>query len=58
MKKNYLYVLLIIALVVILMMLNHDNMTVDIAFAKIKTKESLIYFTFTSIGICIGTLLK
>lgn len=58
MTKNVMIALLLIALSVVVMIFNTDNIRVNLIFGVVKPAASLVYLCFTALGVTIGILLK
>jgi hypothetical protein len=57
MSKKTIWALVLLGLTVIVILFNMKSVEVNLVFAKIDGMKSLVFFTFTSIGVVIGLLL-
>lgn len=58
MNKRVMWALVLIALSVIVLIFNSQNVTVDILLKRISATGSLVYLFFIGVGVVIGLLLK
>ncbi|MFO7821804.1 MAG: hypothetical protein R6V56_07125 [Lentisphaeria bacterium] len=59
MNKRILYAFLLIGILVIVLLFNSgDKTTVNLLFSKLKLMSSLIFLSFTAVGVIIGALIK
>jgi uncharacterized integral membrane protein len=58
MSKRLLYALLLIGLMVILLVLNKGNVSVNLIVTTVKMSAAFAYLAFAALGIAIGILLK
>lgn len=58
MSKKVLYALIIIALLIIVLIFNRGNASVNLLVGEVTTLKSLVFLAFTSLGVLIGILLK
>jgi hypothetical protein len=58
MSRNVLIALLLLALSVVVMIVNHSTVTVDLLVTTIRPYASLVYLSFMSLGVVVGILLK
>jgi hypothetical protein len=58
MSKNVLIALLLLALSVVVMIFNHDRVSVSLLVTTVKPYASLVYLSFMSLGVVVGILLK
>lgn len=58
MKKNMVWALLLLALVVIVLLLNRGSVSLDIGVTQVSMAKSFAFLGFTAMGLLIGVLLK
>ena len=58
MSKKTIWALVLLGLTVIVIVFNRGHDSVDIVFTDISGLKSLVFLTFTSIGVVIGLLLS
>lgn len=58
MSRNVLIALLLLALSVVVMIVNHSSVSVNLLVTTVQPYASLVYLSFMSLGVIIGILLK
>jgi uncharacterized integral membrane protein len=58
MNRKLGYALIMIALVVVILLMNHAAMSLDLIVTEIRAPLSMILLAFTAVGVIIGLLLK
>lgn len=58
MSKNTIYALILIALLSIIFVLNRGRVDVNFIVVKFSVLKSLVFLSFTAMGVLIGVLLK
>ncbi len=58
MSKKQIFALVLIGLCAIIFILNRGSVSVHLLVTQINAMKSLVFLTFTAIGVAIGVLLK
>lgn len=58
MSRNVLIALVLLALSVVVMIFNHNLVSIDLLVTTIKPYASVAYLSFLTVGVIIGILLK
>lgn len=58
MTKKLMWALVLIAIVVVVLIFNRDDVSVNLLIRQIKALKALVFLAFVGIGVAIGVLLK